>query len=151
MSIQDELQAELKDAMRAGDRPRVNVVRQIESEVSLARTAPGFSGDVDDDLYLAVIASYVKKMEKARQEYESAGERGEAQAAKLAYEVEYLSRWLPEQLSEEETRELVRGAIAELAVTDPKQAGRVVGEVMRSGRAVDGATVNRLVREELGA
>ncbi len=151
MRIHDELQAELKDAMRTGDKPRVNVIRQIESEVSLARTAPGFSGDVDDALYLEVIASYVKKMDKARREYETTGERGEAHAAKLAYEVEYLSGWLPEQLSEDETRRLVKVAMAELGVTDPKQAGRVVGAVMKSGEAVDGATVSRLVREELGA
>ncbi len=151
MSIHDELAEELKDAMRSKDRPRVNVIRQVETEVTVAKTAPGFSGDVDDELYLKVIGSYVKKMDKARREYEAAGERGRDNAAKLAYEIDYLQRWLPTTLSEEETRALVRRAVAETGATEPKQTGMVIGAVMKSGAAVDGATVSRLVREELGA
>jgi len=151
MSVREELTTELKDAMRSGDRPRVNVIRQVQTEVSVAKTAPGFSGEVDDALYIATIGSYVKKMTKAKREYEDAGERGREQAAKLAYEIEYLSRWLPATLSEEETRALVRSAIEELAANDPKMAGRVIGHVMKSGADVDGGLVNRLVREELGA
>jgi uncharacterized protein YqeY len=151
MSIHDELATELKAAMRERDRPRVNVIRQIETEVSVAKTAPGFTGEADDDLYLTTIESYVKKMDKARLEYEAAGERGKGNAAKLAYEIAYLGRWLPDKLDEDQTRALVRQAIAELGAEDPKMSGRVTGHVMRSGEAVDGGLVNRLVREELGA
>jgi uncharacterized protein YqeY len=150
MSIREEMAAELKDAMRAGDKPRVNVIRQVESEVTLARTAKGFTGEVDDDLYVRVLRSYINKMDKARAEYEAVGERGRANAEKLAYEIEYLSRWVPEQLSEDDTRALVLGTIAELGADDPKQAGWVIGTIMKSGAAVDGSLVNRMVREELG-
>ena len=66
MSIHDELAIELKAAMRDRDKPRINVIRQIETEVSVAKSAPGFSGEADDDLYLKTIESYVKKMDKAR-------------------------------------------------------------------------------------
>ena len=89
-------------------------------------------------------------MDKARREYEAAGERGKAQADKLAYEIEYLAQWLPIGPSEDETRALVRFAIAELRADDPKMMGRVIGHVMKSNAGLDGALVNRLVREELG-
>ncbi len=135
--------------MKAGDRPTINVVRQIETEISVARSAPKFSGDTDDKLYRGVIGSYVKKMQKARREYEAAGERGREHAAKLAFEVDYLSRWLPEALGEEETRALVRASIAELGVDDISVMGRVIGHVMKSGADVDGALVSRIAREEL--
>ncbi len=151
MSVKDELSQALKDAMKAGDRPTVNVIRQVQTEVSIAKSAPGFSGEIDDDFYVATIGSYVKKMAKAKREFEDAGERGQAQADKLAFEIEYLSRWLPESLGEDETRALVRSAIEELGASDPKMAGRVIGHVMKSGTEVDGSLVNRLVREELGA
>ena len=151
MSIHDELAEQLKEGMRSKDRPRINVIRQIETEVTVAKTAPGFRGEVDDALYLEVMGSYVKKMDKARREYEAAGERGRANAEKLAYEIDYLQQWLPTELSEDETRDLVRRAIAETGATDQKQTGMVIGTVMKSGAAVDGATVSRLVREELGA
>ena len=151
MSIHDDLTAELKDAMTAGDKARVNVIRQIESEISVAKSAPGFEGEVDDDLYLRTIATYVKKMDKARREYESAGERGAANAQKLAWEIKYLAQWLPQALGEDETRRTVRAAIAELKADDPKMMGRVIGHVMKnSGKDLDGALVNRIVREELG-
>ena len=151
MTIKEELAEELKDAMKAGDSPRRNVIRQVETEVALARSAPGFTGEADDELYQKTIVSYVKKMEKARKEFESAGERGADQAAKLAYEVDFLSRWIPQLAGEDETREIVKAAIAELGVDDPKMAGRVTGHVMKSGAKLDGGLVNRLVREELGA
>ncbi len=153
MSIREELASELRDAMRAKDGPRRDVIRQIETEISVARSEPGFSGELDDDLYRRVIGSYVKKMDKTRQEYLDIGERGEAMAAKLGYEVEYLSRWLPQKLDEAQTRELVRKTIQDLGVAaDEKAAGRVTGQLMKEhGKDLDGALVNRLVREELSA
>ncbi|MDJ0665326.1 MAG: GatB/YqeY domain-containing protein [Acidimicrobiia bacterium] len=151
MGIRDELATELKEAMKARDKARTNAIRQVETEVAVAKAAPGFKGEVDDDLYKATIASYVKKMEKARAEYEQMGERGAEQAAKLEFEVEYLSRWAPQLAGEDETRQIVKAAIAELGVDDPKMMGRVMGHVMKLGHELDGGLVNRIVREELGA
>ncbi len=151
MSIHEELAAELKEAIRSRDRRRLDVVRQVETEVARARTEPGFHGEVDDALYRRVIGAYCKKMDKARQEFLAAGERGRAQADKLAFEIEYLGRWQAHTLDEAATRDLVRAAIAELGATDPKMTGRVIGQVMKAGAGtVDGTLVNRLVREELG-
>ena len=152
MSIREELSAELKEAIRDGDRRRKDVVRQIETEVSRARSEPGFEGEIDDDLYIRVIGAFVKKMEKARQEYDELGDPGRAHSEKLAFEIDYLSQWLPETLTDDEVRVLVRAAIAELAADDPKMAGRVTGHVMKSdAEGLDGAVVSRIVREELGA
>lgn len=151
MTIKEQLAARLKEAMRARDKAQINVIRQIEAEVLVQTKAPEFTGEIDDDLYRATIASYVKKMKKARGEYEAAGERGVDQAAKLTFEIDYLAPWLPAEVDETATRELVRAAIAELGVDDPKQTGRVMGHIMKSGADLDGSLVNRLVREELGA
>ena len=152
MSIKDELSAELIDALKTSDRNRKDVIRAIETEVSRAKAEPGFEGDVNDELYSTVIASYVKKMTKARHEYVEMGERGEEMAAKLAFETEYLARWMPRTLDEAATKDLVLQAITELSVTDPKQAGKVVGHIMKDHKGeVDGGLVNRLVRETLGA
>jgi uncharacterized protein YqeY len=153
MSIKDELANELKDAMKTKDAPRRDVIRQVQTEISVARSQPGFSGEPDDDFYRQVIAAYVKKMEKSRQEYSDLGERGEAMAVKLGYEVEYLSRWLPQKLEAEATRALVREAIIEMGVEgDEKAAGRVTGHLMKSrGEDLDGGLVSRMVREELSS
>lgn len=151
MTIQEDLSAELRDAMKAKDARRRDVIRQIQTEVATAKTQPDFKGEVDDAFYEKVIASYVKKMEKSRAEYADLGERGREMAEKLAFEVDYLSKWLPQKLGADETRELARAAIAELGVAgDEKAAGRVTGHLMKSrGGDLDGSLVSRIVREEL--
>lgn len=150
MSIENELAEELKDALRAKDVPRKNVIRAVQTEAARAKSASGFTGETDDAFYQSVIGSFVKKMDKSRREYEDLGERGEQMATKLAFEVDYLARWLPQTLDEAASLELVKRAIADLGATDPKEAGRVVGHIMKSHQGeVDGGLINRLVRAEL--
>jgi hypothetical protein len=151
MTIQEQLITELRAAMKEKDAPRRDVIRQVQTEVATAKSSPDFSGEIDDSFYQKVISTYVKKMEKSREEYAALGERGEAMADKLAFEVEYLSRWLPKKLDEDKTRRLVVDAIEELDVAgDEKAAGRVTGHLMKTrGEDLDGGLVNRLVREEL--
>lgn len=157
MSVHDELRRRMVAAMKAGEKAKVSAIRQVESEVGVAKSAPGFDGEVDDALYLDTIAAVVRRDEKSRREYEALGDAGLAQVANLTFEIDYLSEWLPDTMSEDDTRTLVREAIAETGADDPKMAGRVIGHIMKSaGRAdadgpeIDGALVNSLVREELG-
>ena len=151
MTIQEELSAALKDAMKAQDAPRRDVIRQIQTEVATTKSQADFTGEIDDAFYQKIIVSYVKKMDKSRAEYAGLGGRGEAMTEKLAWEVEYLSRWLPSKLGEDETRQLVLAAIEDLGVAgEEKAAGRVIGQLMKShGKDLDGGLVNRLVREAL--
>ena len=153
MSIHEELVADQRAAMKSGDKATLNVIRQVETEVSVARAAAGFDDSTDEDeLYASVIGAYVKKMDKARREYVELGEAGQAQADKLAFEVSYLSRWLPDaDADRDEVRALVRSAIAELGADDPKLAGQVTGHVMRHHDGLDGSVVNQIAREELGS
>ena len=151
MTIEQELRAELKEAMKAGDRPRLDTIRMVNSEILLAKSAPGFDGEVDDDLYVAVMSAQVKKDQKSIEEYSALGERGKPMVVKYQNEVEYLSRWLPGRMSEEDTERLVRATVEELGVAgDPKAAGRVIGQIMKQRKDdVDGGLVNRLVRQVL--
>lgn len=150
MSIRVELAAELRDAIKSQDPLRRDAIRQVETEVRNVTSQPGV-GEATDDVYEVVIAAYVKKMAKARDEYREMGERGEAMADKLAFEVDYLSRWLPSKLGVAETTKLVRQTIEDMRVwDDPKAVGRVVGALMKTRDDLDGALVNRLARQELG-
>ena len=152
MSISEELSRELREAMKARDSRRRDVIRQIETEVATLKSDPRVRGEVDDDFYRKVIASYVKKMDKAKEEYEGYGDRGAAMAEKLGFEVDYLSRWLPKRLDEDATRLLVADAVAEMGLAgEDKAAGRIIGYLMKiHGQDLDGGLVNRIVREEIG-
>jgi uncharacterized protein YqeY len=151
VNIREQMAAELKDAIKAGDKLRRDAIRQVQTEVSKVTSEAGV-GEGTDEIYQVVIAAYVKKMAKARDEYREMGERGQDMADKLDFEVDYLSRWMPSKLGAEDTRRLVLQTIEDMRVEgDPKAVGRVVGALMKTREDLDGALVNRLAREELGA
>ena len=89
-------------------------------------------------------------MSKSKAEYDAMGDNGADQAAKLAFEIDYLGKYLPTVLDEDATRALVDKAIADLGADANTPAGQVIGAVMRSGQDLDGTLVNRLVNETLG-
>jgi uncharacterized protein len=150
MTIEEQLNETLTQAMKARDTRTSDVVRMIKSKVQERRTAKGFAGKVDDALLRDVIAAYRKQLGKALVEYEKAGERGADQAAQLRFELEFCARFLPRGLDEDAVRALVRDRIAALGVTDLKQVGRLVGDVMKTHKGqVEATDIKRLAEELL--
>jgi len=149
MTIDEKLREDQKTAMKAGDKATLNVVRSVRAEVGTAQAAPGFTGEADDEMYLAIISTYVKRITKAKAEYDTMGEAGADRSASIAFEIEYLDKYLPKKLDEAATQALVDSVIADLGAGPDTPAGQVVGAVMRSGQDVDGALVNRLVQTAL--
>lgn len=147
MSLHDELGTRLKEAMKAKDESVLNVLKMIRS--SAKKTALTKGRELDDELYLETIEGYVKQMKRAQTEYEDAGEDGAEMAAQLRFEVEYLEPFLPKMLDAEQTRPLVQAAIDEAGITDPKQAGRVIGLVMKTHRGQVEPALVRKIAEEL--
>jgi hypothetical protein len=151
MSLAEQLKQDQIAAMRAKDKPTLNAIRSVQAEIATAKSAPGFSGEADDALYVKTIGTYVKRITKSHADYERMGERGAEQAAMLAFEIDYLDKYLPRTLDEAATRTLVVAAIANMGADETTPTGKVIGAVMRSGESLDGALVNRIVQEELGS
>jgi uncharacterized protein YqeY len=150
MSLEQTLNDTLTRAIREKDSRVADVVRMLKSRITERRTARGFSGQVDDALVLDVIGAYRKSLQKALPDYEKAGERGQAQAAQLRFEIEFCERFLPRGLDEAALRALVRERLSALGITDAKQAGRVVGDVMKTHRGqVEAGDVKRIAEELL--
>ncbi len=149
MSIELQLRDDQKSAMRARDKATLNAIRSVQAEVATAKSAPGFTGEVDDDLYRRTITTYVKRISKSLTEYRTMGERGEEHVKTLSFEVEYLQRYLPQALDEAATRALIEEVLAGFDANIEPQVGQIIGIVMRSDNDLDGALVNRIVREVL--
>lgn len=148
-AIENDLNERLKAAMKAKDQAVLDVIRAIRSKIQLAKTADGFGGVVDDALYLREITAYVKSMTKAREEFVKVGERGAENAARLTFEVDYLSQFLPKKLGEAETRAIVTASIAEAAVSSRKQIGKLMGLIMKNHKDQVDADLVRRIAEEL--
>ena len=147
MALIDELSAALKEAMKAKDKPKLDAIRQVQTEIAKKKSEKG--EEATDELVLGVISSYVKKMTKAVEEYKSLGDRGTEMADKIQFEIDFLSGWLPEQLSEEDVAKLVDEVLADLGEVDMSQMGRIIGAVMAKGEGIDGSIVSKLVKEKL--
>lgn len=151
MSVQEQLKHDQIASMRSKDKATLNAIRSVQTEVATAKSAPGFTGTVDDAFYTKTIAAYVKKISKSRAEYVALGKRGADHVAGLTFEIDYLEQFLPTTLDEGSTRALVNVTIADMGADSDTQVGKVIGAVMRSGKSLDGALVNRIVREELSS
>ena len=147
MALADDLSTALKEAMKAKDKPKLDAIRQIQTEVAKKKAEKG--EEATDELVLGVISSYVKKMTKAVEEYQSLGDRGTEMAEKIQFEIDFLSEWLPEQLSDEDVEKIVDDVLGEMGEVDISQMGKVIGAVMSKGEGIDGSVVSRIVKEKL--
>jgi len=152
MSLEQTLNNTLTQAIRDKDQRMADIVRMIKSRITERRTAKGFSGQIDDAVVQDVISAYRKSLQKALPDYEKVGERGRTQAEQLRFEIEVLARWLPKGLDEPALRSLVRERLTALNITDPKQVGRLMGDLMKTHKGqVDAADVKRIAEELLSA
>jgi uncharacterized protein YqeY len=143
MSVLEQVQADVRTAMKAGDRERAGALRMIVD--SLQKEAK--LGDGDE---VAVLQRERKKRLEAAEAYGEAG-RGE-QATAENFEAELIEAYLPKQLSDEELTELVDAAVVETGATEQKQMGQVMSALMpKLGGRADGTRVSAAVRERLGA
>ena len=152
MPLATQLDDTLKHAIKDKDTRTANVVRMLKTRITERTTSKGFSGEVDDALVVDVIGAYRKQLQKALAEYEKLGERGAAQATELHFEIEFCERFLPKGMDEAALRALVAERVQALGVRDPKQAGRLVGDIMKTHKGqVDAGDVKRVAEELLKA
>ena len=143
MPVLEQVQDDVKTAMKARDRKRASALRLIVDV--LQQDAKLGKGDE-----VAVLQRERKKRVEAAEAYEQAG-RAE-QAASERFEAELIEAYLPQQLSDEELGELVDAAIAETGASEQKQMGQVMSALMpKVGGRADGKRVSAAVRQKLGA
>jgi len=152
MGLEETLNATLTRAMKDKDQRTADVVRMLKTRVMERKTAKGFAGAVDDALVLDVIGAYRKQLQKALAEFEKVGERGAAQVAQLRFEIGFLEGYLPRGMDDAALRVLVKERVAALAITDVKQVGRLVGDIMKTHKGqVEAGDVKRIAEEVLKA
>lgn len=151
MPLKDQLNADLKEAMKAGDDTRKNALRAILAAIKQAeidRRASQPAGLTDDDI-IALLQKEVKARRESIADAEKAG-RTDLTADPLA-DIAIYEGYLPQALSRAELEDLARAAIAEAGVDSPKGLGAVMKVLSPrvKGRA-DGKMVNEVVRALLG-
>ena len=147
MSLQDRITPDLKDAMRAKDQAALRGIRAIKNAILLQKT-DGSGQELDEAGEIALLQKLVKSRQESIAIYEEQGR--EDLAAPERDEVEVISRYLPEQLSDEKLEALVKEVIAETGASSMRDMGRVMGQANArvAGRA-DGKQVADTVKRLL--
>ena len=149
MTLEQQIQEAIKEAMKAKDHVAMNAVRAVKGEILLFKTAEGGSKEVTDGDVLKMIQKLVKQRKEAAEQYIAAG-RQELADNELA-EAAVMEKYLPKQLSEAEVEVVIKGIIAEVGATSIKDMGRVMGAANKAlaGQS-DGRTISMIVKKLLG-
>jgi uncharacterized protein len=143
MSILEQVQADVRTAMKAGERERAAALRMIVD--SLQQDAKLGKGDE-----VAVLQRERKKRLEAAEAFRDAGRAEQANAE--SFEAELVEGYMPQQLSDEELAALVEAAVEETGASGRRQMGQVMSALMpKVGGRADGKRVSAAVREKLGS
>lgn len=145
-SIKMRLQTDVKEALRAGDKSRVGVLRMAMAAIQQREVDTRES--LDEGSVLTVLEKMVKQRHEAAEQFRAGGR--DDLVDKENAEIEVLRAYLPEPMSQEETVSLVEEVIGALGATSPEDMGRVMGEIKQRGAGrVDLGQVSGLVRARL--
>lgn len=149
MALKEQLTEDMKAAMKAKEegKLRLGVIRMVRSAVRQAEIDG--KKELDDDGVAAVISKELKQRKDSLEEFQKGGR--DDLVEKTNEEIKVLLSYLPEQLGEDEIRNLVKAAIEETGAASPKDMGKVMKVLMpkTKGKA-DGKLVNNIVKEMLG-
>ena len=146
MDMFERISADIKSAMLARDKVRLETLRGIKKEFLEAKTAKGADGELSEDTAMKILSKMAKQRRETAQIYteQSRPELAENELAEAAVIEEYL----PKPLTEEELTATLKEIIARVGATSPKEMGKVMGVASKelAGKA-DGKLISAKVRE----
>ena len=148
MSLFDTVSNDIKSAMLAKDRVKLEALRGVKKEFIEAKTAKGGSGELSDDAALKILAKMVKQRRESAAIYieQNRPELAESELAEAAV----IEAYMPKQLSDEELTAELQAILTEVGATGPQDMGKVMGVASKrlAGRA-DGRAISTKVKELL--
>ncbi len=148
MSLEERINQDLKEAMKAKDQIALRGIRAIKAAILLEKTS-GTKHDLDADADIKILQKLVKQRRDSLDIYEKQNRPDLAQIERE--EIETIERYLPQQLTEDELRAEIKAILAETGATSMKDMGKVMAAASKkfAGRA-DGKAISTMVKELLG-
>lgn len=148
MNLFDVVSEDIKKAMLARDKVKLEALRGVKKEFLEAKTAPGANGELTDEVATKILVKMVKQRKESAQIYADNG-RQELAETELA-QAKAIEEYLPKQLTEEELEAELKTIIAETGAQGPKEMGKVMGVASKrlAGRA-EGKAISAKVKELL--
>jgi uncharacterized protein YqeY len=143
---QQRIEADVKAAMKAGDKEKLATLRMLLTEIKNERIRKG--SEVDEDGFVSLVRKAIKQREEGAAGFHKGG-RAEM-AAKEESEAAFLAGFLPAQVDEAQIRAAVQEVVSSRGLSGPAAIGPIMKEMLaRFGSSADGAVINRVAREVL--
>lgn len=151
MSLNQDLDQRFTAAMRARDQQVLDLLRMVRTRLKEHARQKKISGEIPDAEVREIVAGYVKQLQKSLPEFEKGGAAAAGAIEKIRFEIAYLEPFMPQTLSEADTRAIVERVVTELGHPPIDKVGMVMGRIMKEHKGdVDPVLVRRLVEEALG-
>ena len=144
----DQLQEELKIALKAGEKAKMMGLRNIIGKIKATQINKGET--LTNEESLKILKTAAKQLKESIDQYQKGGR--DDLADKEAFELTLLEKYLPEQLSEEQIRQTVKNIVKNTGAGSMQDMGKVMGTVMKElAGSADGKLVQKIVQEELNS
>jgi len=150
MSLKQQIDNDIKQAMLAKNKEELEALRAIKSAILLAETEKGGSGDIAQDVEMKLLTKAAKQRKESIEIFAKEGR--DDLAKKEQFQLDVISRYLPKQMSEAEITEEVKKIIAAVGAKGPQDMGKVMGTATKqlAGKA-DGKMISELVKKLLAS
>ncbi len=149
MSLEVLINNDMKAAMLAKDKKKLEALRAIKAAILLIKTGKDMSsGEIPEEVEISTLQRLVKQRKEAAAIYQSQG-RADLYDEEM-YQVEIIAQYLPEQMSDEDVKKYIQTVIADLQASSIKDMGKVMGVVSNNlAGKVDNKLVSEMVKELL--
>ena len=147
--IRQSIDNDIKTAMLTGNKEVVNALRTVKSVILNAEVNSGKRQDgLGDEETVVLLQKEVKKRSESAELYKSAGD--EERASKELFEIECISKYLPEMMNDDEIRTVIDEVISSTEDVSMQKMGQIIGAVKaKTGSKADGGAIARLVKEQI--
>lgn len=148
MNLEQQVMAEMKEAMKAKDEAGLRALRAIKAEIIKAKTEPGANGEISDEAANKMLQKMLKQRKDSLEIYRT--QKRDDLAKKEEEEISIIEKYLPAQMSEAELKETLKKIIEQVGASSPADIGKVMGAATKqlAGKA-DGKAISAAVKDLL--
>ena len=149
MSLVENVNADIKAAMLAKEKDKLEALRAVKSALLLAQAEKGGTGEVSEDAEIKMLQKLVKQRRETAEIYKNQNRKELADVE--IFQADIIQQYLPKQMDISELKEIVKAIITEVGATSIKDMGKVMGTASKqlAGKA-DSKTISEIVKEVLG-
>lgn len=148
MNLEQDVMAEMKEAMKSKNEPALRGLRAIKSEIIKAKTEPGANGELTEGVAVKMLQKMLKQRKDSLEIFRT--QNREDLAKKEEEEIVVIEKFMPAQMSEADLKEMLKSIIAQIGASSPADMGKVMGVATKqlAGKA-DGKSISTTVKELL--